>query len=1283
MASLLVTLTASAAEITVQRSVPIPEISAVDGYSHFSEVTGALYSPPGYPELLQVGHQLLLPPGEEAVNVTLSNEVWQTLPGTYTLFPAQMPVPYSHMGQQAFTEPDPTVYNSDSFYPASAIQNYRTDFLSGHGIASMAVTTVRYNPVNGAVEVLTSYDLTVTSAVTERAQDSFSRLYKATKRVNDRLSRNVDNISALSAYPEPDEVDDYTTKYLIITVEPLVDAIQELADHRTSRGLQSEIVLLSDIDANYPGVDLAEKMRTCITEYYMYGNLQYVLICGDTELIPTRGLWAAVGSEIDNDVAADIYFSNLDGNWNSDGDNNWGEPNEADLYSELAVGRFAVDDVGECYNMVYKTMMYENSPVEADIEKALFVGEDLGWLAWGGEYQDEVRYGSSNYGYTTAGCTPNFVTSDLYDMNGTWSAMGNLVPLLNGGTHLISHLGHSDVNYTMKLSTGSVTPFNMTNNGIDQMFYIMYSQGCYGGSFDNRTVYGSYTSDCICEAFTVMSTGAVAFLCNSRYGWGSYNNTNGASQYYNRQFYDAIFGEEITNIGWTNADSKEDCVPFIGGATYWVYYEMNLLGDPALDIWTAQPMTFNPTYPETVLLGTSQFEVEVGVPNAYVTLLNGDEMMTYATSNSSGVATLFLADPISIPGTLTLSIMGHNYYPYSGDIEAVAAEGPYVMLGETTFSDEQGGNGDGIADLGETLSISTSFENVGVEDAIDVTAVLNIDDPCVSIINNTISLGDLSVGESIDIDDAFEIMLLPTVEDGQELNFTVEMTDAQNNTWTGEYSITAYAPNLEMLSYSMDDGNDGRLMPGETATLAFELENAGGGATTDMELTLYSDNPLVTINTAPTALTAILSGETATTPQFEFTIDGAITDPSAVVLYLHAVDTRTYQENFLVELSIGGEFDDMEAGQGEWTHEAVTQGYFDQWNYSQIMNHTVGGANSWYCGDMAQYIAYMDAGLVTPEYEIYGKHQLSFYHWMSAELASGQVGYAYDGGIVEMSLNGGLFEQIEPVGGYPLKIAHSSSPCILPVDTPCYSGQIIWQHAVFDVVGEGTVQFRFRFVTDGQISSIGWVIDDLELVMESTPNAPTNLTAEQVEDEITLTWNTPNLPEGLDEFLKPGNRDVDALESYNVYRDGNLVGNIAGLTYVDNVSNQPYGTYTYQVAGVFDGEEGPLSEPVSVDYVGVKPEVTIQIPSETSLNSAYPNPFNPTVNLRIDLHQSQHVTVRIYDLMGRLAAELVDGTVSAGTHVLTWNASGMASGMYLVQMQAGDYHGVQKVLLLK
>ncbi|PKP52540.1 MAG: hypothetical protein CVT90_02590, partial [Candidatus Altiarchaeales archaeon HGW-Altiarchaeales-3] len=108
-------------------------------------------------------------------------------------------------------------------------------------------------------------------------------------------------------------------------------------------------------------------------------------------------------------------------------------------------------------------------------------------------------------------------------------------------------------------------------------YFFGYSQGCIAGDYSE--------SDCILEHFVVKNpTGAFAFIGNSRFGLADEDKTtNGPSQFYHRKFYDAIFGKKITNIGRANQYSKESLAGMINshtGGMRWVYYELNLLGDP-------------------------------------------------------------------------------------------------------------------------------------------------------------------------------------------------------------------------------------------------------------------------------------------------------------------------------------------------------------------------------------------------------------------------------------------------------------------------------------------------------------------------------------------------------------------------------------------------------------------------------------------------------------------------------------------------------------------------------
>ncbi|HEX7345045.1 MAG TPA: T9SS type A sorting domain-containing protein [bacterium] len=78
-----------------------------------------------------------------------------------------------------------------------------------------------------------------------------------------------------------------------------------------------------------------------------------------------------------------------------------------------------------------------------------------------------------------------------------------------------------------------------------------------------------------------------------------------------------------------------------------------------------------------------------------------------------------------------------------------------------------------------------------------------------------------------------------------------------------------------------------------------------------------------------------------------------------------------------------------------------------------------------------------------------------------------------------------------------------------------------------------------------------------------------------------------------------------------------------------------------------------------------------------------PNPLNPSTIIIFELSDGSYINLRIYDTAGRLVETLVDGWRSAGTHELTFDASDLPSGLYFAKLEAGDYTGVQKMILVK
>jgi tetratricopeptide (TPR) repeat protein len=89
------------------------------------------------------------------------------------------------------------------------------------------------------------------------------------------------------------------------------------------------------------------------------------------------------------------------------------------------------------------------------------------------------------------------------------------------------------------------------------------------------------------------------------------------------------------------------------------------------------------------------------------------------------------------------------------------------------------------------------------------------------------------------------------------------------------------------------------------------------------------------------------------------------------------------------------------------------------------------------------------------------------------------------------------------------------------------------------------------------------------------------------------------------------------------------------------------------------------------------------IPKEYSLYQNYPNPFNPSTAIKFDLPKDGLVTLEIYDILGRRITTLVNEYKPAGSHEQLFNASSLASGVYVYKLQAGDFVNSKKMILLK
>jgi hypothetical protein len=109
------------------------------------------------------------------------------------------------------------------------------------------------------------------------------------------------------------------------------------------------------------------------------------------------------------------------------------------------------------------------------------------------------------------------------------------------------------------------------------------------------------------------------------------------------------------------------------------------------------------------------------------------------------------------------------------------------------------------------------------------------------------------------------------------------------------------------------------------------------------------------------------------------------------------------------------------------------------------------------------------------------------------------------------------------------------------------------------------------------------------------------------------------------------------------------------------------------------------------DYVTIKyrpqivsaPELAGEVSGRFVLSQNYPNPFNPATHFGFVIGDRGQVSLRVYDVLGREVARLVNEVKQPGSYEVTWDATGLASGMYMYRLQAGGFVETKKLMLLR
>ncbi|PID27271.1 MAG: hypothetical protein CSB55_09050 [Candidatus Cloacimonadota bacterium] len=1246
-----------AAEITASLKFSEPQMRFDKNGITLIDEDGVYITKPGNPVLPAKSVKKLLNPGEKAVSVSVNVISQKTIPLENELSQYQTPVPMSQRENVNPTLKNAEIYENNENYPQEIAQDLLTYYYRGYAIANVNIYPYLYNPVAGELTVLSELEVTISTEESDEAVNAL-RFIRSDAETLKKLRETVDNLSVIGNYPANERDGENDNILVIIGDEQYFENLEPLFDLKLKQGFNPLFKDVNEIYNDVNGIDNQDKIRNFIIDCYQNRGTEFVLLAGDTEIIPHRGFKIEAGDTVDNDIPSDLYYAALDrvgnGNgpdWNTNNNNFFGEYNEADFTPEIGVARISADTYIEFDSAVNKQVMYQTEPVISEIIEALLVGEELNNnpLTYGGNYLDQIKTGGTFDGYNTVGIGDDFNISELYERDTYWN-MNTLKNTMNGGVHLLSHLGHSFTDFNMKFYTSDVTDANLTSNGTAHSFHIVYSQGCYPAAFDNRgTEPGSYGADCIMEAFTTNQNGVAAYIGNSRYGWYQPGGTNSSSQYLNRQFFDALFGEDITHISLANNDSKTDGIAQVNDPWFrWSYYEVNVFGDPTLDIFTAQPTEMEPNY--IANLPISETSLHIG------NIENGSRVCLSKDGNIIGSGTVGFDDSIDLQfnqalsetGSYDLYITAHNRLIYSGVVEVINSDEPYLILDGISFETS---DGDNVIEFGETVSADITIRNAGQQPSEAVSfLVMDSNENIVITGDSYVSENGISAGESVVFEDAVSFTVNNDIEDQTKVELAAVIISGSNS-WNTSLDFTLNAPIVSVSSVLVTDGENNVLDPGDTANINVTLANAGHADLAELTAELMTENENITINNA-SAETEGLGAESSAVVSFEVVVSENASLGDISVFNLDIAGNGGYSASLSFSLTIGLIIEDFETGDFgsfDWTHSGSAD-----W---VIVSDAYEGAYAAKSGDIGNASS---TGLsVTGNVLTAGN--ISFYRKVSCE----------DDGVAD---------------NYDKLIFFIDGQ-----EKDRWDGETAWGEVTFPVTaGEHT--FEWRYVKDAYAdagSDCAWIdkivfptINFFEGALISSSLSSADFGDLEINEEKTVNFTLSNI----------GTVDLSGtfdLPPYVTVTPQN-VSLAAGQSQEYTIAFNPQTAgYYNEVLTVNTNAENQSSLEITLTANVTSTENDNSVVYEDKVFGNYPNPFNPTTSFKFSAKaDNTPVCIKIYNVKGELVKTVLKENVRAGLHEIEWSgkdASGksVSSGVYFYSVKISEKETMKKMLMLK
>jgi hypothetical protein len=701
-------------------------------------------------------------------------------------------------------------YNQNEFYPSTLAALQDPYILRDYRGQTVVICPFQYNPITRTLRVYHSITVEVkrvnNSGINPLIRDG--KITTVDAEFNKIYDRHFINLASTRYEPLEDQ-----GNMLIIAYGDFVDEMEPFVEWKRMTGMATEIMDVATIGGS-------NEIKAYVQNYYNSNGLTFLLLVGDAAQVPTPPY-----------------------NTVSSSDNSYGYITGDDSYPEILVGRFSAENEAHVQTQVNRVLTYEKDPLTGTDWFTLGIGiassqgpGDDNELDY--EHVRNMQADLLNYTYTYC--------SELFDgSQGGEDAPGNPTPAqvaedINAGATVILYTGHGG---QVSWGTSGFSNSNINQLTNANMLPFIWSVACNNGTFAGST--------CFAEAWLRATnpsgdpTGAIATLMSTvSQSWDP--PMEGQDE-----MVDIMVESYADNIRRTfGGISMNGCMKMIDTYGNDGAYESDawtVFGDPSLLIRTAVPQVLTVVHDEVIFLGATQFTVNCPTEDALVALtLNGEIL---GTGVVEGGTALIEFEPLLEPDTLSLVATAYNYIPYTGSIEVIPADGPYVVFNSCSINDS-GSNGNGLLDYGEGVTLQVGIRNVGTESASDVSVVLSSTDPFVTITDNEEAYGTIAPQEIKLIDDAFAISVSNDIPDQHVIFFSLQVTDNTQISWNSNFSLVAHAPILKLLAINVSDpqgNNNNKLDPGESADLLVGIVNTGSADAYEVQGLLSSQDDYVII----------------------------------------------------------------------------------------------------------------------------------------------------------------------------------------------------------------------------------------------------------------------------------------------------------------------------------------------------------------------------------------------------------------------------------------------------